>query len=220
VTVSGIFCASDAQPTLAISNSSACAMASLMAVTAAQITNNGATAFAATMNLADVPASSTPLYVCYSATGISGPFIASAIGLMNVTAPKPVAVSPNVTVENCDLPNITVTGDFCTSAPNATIAFSENPACPLASLMAVTSATVRPDGQSVVGVNVDLKSITNATNLYVCYSPTGPGGPFYPSDSALLTMEPSSINAVTPNVTAAGCTYALPQSQRTDVLSK
>jgi hypothetical protein len=180
-----------------------------MAITAAQITNNGATAFAATMNLADVPASSTPLYVCYSAKGPSGPFIASAVGLMNVTAPTISGVSPNVTVENCDLPNITVSGLFCTSAPNATIAFSENPACPLASLMAVTNATVRPDGQSVVGVNVDLSSITSAMNLYVCYSPTGPGGPFYPSDSALLTMKPSSISAVTPNVTAAGCTYAV-----------
>jgi hypothetical protein len=207
VTVAGFFCASDAQPTLAVSNSSECALASVMAVTAAIVSANGKTAFSGSMDLSSIPETSTPLYVCYSANGPNGPFIASAVGLVSIEAPKPVAVSPSVSVENCDLPNITVTGDFCTTAPTPTIGFSKDPACLLASLMAVTAVTVRPDGQSLFGVNVDLSNITNATNLYVCYSPTGPGGPFYPSNETVLTMLPSSISGITPNAVAAGCLY-------------
>jgi hypothetical protein len=184
-----------------------------MAVTSAQVASDGATVVAATMNLTSVPASSTPLYVCYSATGPSGPFVASSAGLLTVGAPKPVATTPSAGVTSCDLPNITVTGAYCLEAPNATLAFSMDPACPLASLMAVTTATIAADGQSITATNVDLSTVTTPTSLYACYSPTGPDGPFYPSDSVVLTMGDREVTAIAPPEVVEGCKYvaAIPQ---------
>jgi hypothetical protein len=112
---------------------------------------------------------------------------------------------PDQGVINCDLPNITIAGAFCTEAPNATIAFSEDSTCALANLMGVTKATLSADGQSVSAPGVDLSSITSPKQLYACFSATGPAGPFYPSDSAILTMNVTEVGVITPNVSTAGC---------------
>jgi hypothetical protein len=208
VTVSGTFGPADVEPAIAVSSDPSCALASIMAVVPAQIMDNGTVAFAPLMNFTSVPASNTPLYVCYSQFGSAGPFVASSVGLLNVTAPTLTLMSPNTSVVACTLPNVTIAGTFCTGAPNATIAFSADAACALNGLMAVTKAAVTQNGQ-MVALNVNLTSVTSATQLYVCYSPSGPAGPFYQSDSTLLTMTPSNVTGITPSVAAAACMYAL-----------
>jgi hypothetical protein len=73
--------------------------------------------------------------------------------------------------------------------------------------MAITSVSISPDGQSVSAANVDFASITNATMLYACYSPSGAAGPFYASDNRLLTMGAYKVNSIAPTTVTGQCTY-------------
>jgi hypothetical protein len=45
--------------------------------------------------------------------------------------------------------------------------------------------------------------------LYMCYSPTGPSGPYYASDDILLKMGSGRIDTFVPNITVAGCAYVV-----------
>jgi hypothetical protein len=175
-----------------------------MAITPAQMSTD-ASQVVASLDLSAVPGSSTPLYVCYSGTGATGPFTASALALLTLSEQKAIAISPSIAVETCDLFNITVTGLFCANATAPTVAFSEDPTCANTSLVGRTSATVSQDGTELYAPSADLSSLTTATALYVCFSPNGASGPFTPSDSALLTMMEPILDSVTPSLVTKGC---------------
>jgi hypothetical protein len=164
--VSGIFCALDTLPTLAVSDSPTCALPSLMAVTGAAVSPDGTRAIAtAPMDFATIPATSAPLYVCYSATGPGGPYIASAVGLFNVTAPKPALLEPAEGKTGCDIIRLTVKGSYCAEAPLPYLALSTASTCALGSLVTNASSTVAADELSLTAAVVDISSIQNPTQV-------------------------------------------------------
>jgi hypothetical protein len=66
---------------------------------------------------------------------------------------------------------------------------------------------VTPDGASLSSFLLDLSTLSNATEVYACFSPLGASGPFYASNSTLLTVMMPVPETITPNVSIAGCGY-------------
>jgi hypothetical protein len=177
-----------------------------MAVTAGQVSPDGTAVTAAVVDFVDVPATGASLYVCYSATGPSGPFVASSSVLFDVVpSGKATFMTPNTALTDCLLPNVTINGFFCVDDPQPSVGFSTDSTCAEANVKAVSNVTMRSDGTQLTIPILDLSEFTAAASLYVCYSRNG-SAPFKPSDDVLLTASLVQVSSALPQDERRGCT--------------
>jgi hypothetical protein len=124
--------------------------------------------------------------VCYSPDGIT--YYPSpddtTFQVLPPDTPGVVSVSPPTATNDGPDGPFTLTGDFGVNPTNPTVAFSTDPACPQADLMARTPVTVSGSGSSQTATiqSVDFSQFPTPIELYLCYSPNNtnfeepPGG--------------------------------------------